>query len=438
MLTRRSMRKWACVLTPSLLVVLYWAIFIYAAGTTYYVGKSGSDANSCATAQSSTAGNRKLTINAGIGCLASGDRLVIGAGTYTEANTLYETTVSVANGFAGSPTIIEGEGYAQGCALTENCPVTIARASGTSANLESAVYITLRGFIIDDSAVAASGGNNCFRLGGTGDHVVIEDVVFRYCSDNGVFETSTYSFLTMRRVNAHHAGQNPVQPAHGGYLQGDDTWVEDSLFHDNGLVSQSNNIGVQYYCSAASCWADRATSIRNRYYNNDIGEVFDGNDSVAINDVIYDNNSDGLTTGFEDAITGFRAYNLTIVNNGGHGVYNGIFAASNDAEYINNLIVGNVGSPQLRVGASSTNVTQTTNLTTGAATDYIVSSSNFHLKAGSAAINTGTNLSAYGVSNDFDGDARPQGAAYDVGADEYIESVAPSGIGRSSKGMGLF
>lgn len=53
--------------------------------TTYYVGKSGSDANSCATAQSSTAGDRKLTVAAGIGCLAAADTLIIGDGTYTES-----------------------------------------------------------------------------------------------------------------------------------------------------------------------------------------------------------------------------------------------------------------------------------------------------------------------------------------------------------------
>ena len=50
----------------------------------YYVGKSGRDANSCATAQSSTAGNRKLTIKAGINCMNGGDELVIGNGTYDE------------------------------------------------------------------------------------------------------------------------------------------------------------------------------------------------------------------------------------------------------------------------------------------------------------------------------------------------------------------
>lgn len=395
---------------------------------TYYVGKSGSDGNSCATAQSSTAGNRKLTINAGINCLSAGDRLVIGAGTYTETNTLYETTVSVPNGSAGSPTIIEGEGYAIWCAHTETCPVIIQRPSGPSANLESPVYITIRGLIIDDSTKAAAGSDNCFRLGGTGDHVVIEDVVFRYCSDNGIFETSTNSFLTMRRINAHHAGQNPSQPAHGGYLNGDDTYVEDSIFHDNGLVTQSNNIGVQYYCSSASCTADRAISVRNRYYNNDIGVVFDGVDSKSINDQIYDNGGDGLNVAFEEVVTGFKAYNDTIVNNGGHGVYNGIFNQSNNAEFINNIVVGNGGSPQLRIGASSTGTTQTTNITTGVATDYVVSSSNFHLKAGSAAINAGTNLSASGVSNDYESEPRPQGGSYDVGADEFTEATRAFGF----------
>ncbi|UYQ95115.1 PKD domain-containing protein [Chitinophaga horti] len=43
----------------------------------------------------------------------------------------------------------------------------------------------------------------------------------------------------------------------------------------------------------------------------------------------------------------------------------------------------------------------------------------FHLQASSPAIDKGQDLSAYGIKRDFDGEARPYGAAYDAGADEY-------------------
>ncbi|WP_343692552.1 PKD domain-containing protein [Chitinophaga sp.] len=48
---------------------------------------------------------------------------------------------------------------------------------------------------------------------------------------------------------------------------------------------------------------------------------------------------------------------------------------------------------------------------------------NFHLAAGSPAIDQGKDLSAY-FKTDIDGNARPQGSAFDVGADEYASGTA--------------
>ncbi|MDH3279803.1 MAG: hypothetical protein OEQ18_01590, partial [Gammaproteobacteria bacterium] len=64
-----------------LLAVLLWPSL--ASATTYYVatsGAGGSDSNTCTQAQTHTTG--KLTVEAGVACLASGDTLEIKAGTY--------------------------------------------------------------------------------------------------------------------------------------------------------------------------------------------------------------------------------------------------------------------------------------------------------------------------------------------------------------------
>jgi Domain of unknown function (DUF5123) len=43
----------------------------------------------------------------------------------------------------------------------------------------------------------------------------------------------------------------------------------------------------------------------------------------------------------------------------------------------------------------------------------------FHLKPGSPAIDAGADLTGRGVKTDFDGDARPAGKGFDIGADEF-------------------
>ena len=46
-------------------------------------------------------------------------------------------------------------------------------------------------------------------------------------------------------------------------------------------------------------------------------------------------------------------------------------------------------------------------------------SGDFHLKGGSPAINTGLDMSSLGIATDLEGNSRPRGAGYDIGAYEY-------------------
>jgi hypothetical protein len=59
--------------------------------------------------------------------------------------------------------------------------------------------------------------------------------------------------------------------------------------------------------------------------------------------------------------------------------------------------------------------------------------STYHLQPGSAAIDAGVNA---GVTHDIDGDARPQGAAPDIGVDEFIP-VPPVGVSISGPTEGI-
>jgi hypothetical protein len=55
-------------------------------------------------------------------------------------------------------------------------------------------------------------------------------------------------------------------------------------------------------------------------------------------------------------------------------------------------------------------------------------SEDFHLKAGSNAIDAGTTLTLF--TTDIDAESRPQGSAWDIGADELVAAPAATGARR--------
>ncbi len=64
------------------------------------------------------------------------------------------------------------------------------------------------------------------------------------------------------------------------------------------------------------------------------------------------------------------------------------------------------------------------------------SANNFHLQANSPTIDKGLNASSYGITNDYDGLGRPQGASFDAGAYEYnFGTPPPNSKGRKYKSL---
>lgn len=87
-----------------------------------------------------------------------------------------------------------------------------------------------------------------------------------------------------------------------------------------------------------------------------------------------------------------------------------------------NSLLHNVAIPTLSLGGSPTFIA--VNPVNGSP----LLDANYRLQAGSAAIDAGINT---GLSHDLDGQYRPQGAAADIGADEYYQLVAPQQLGIS-------
>lgn len=155
--------------------------------------------------------------------------------------------------------------------------------------------------------------------------------------------------------------------------------------------TQSGTISAALYIASTAT----ALNVRNNILSNNLD-----NTTIA-NDKNYAFYSDAANTAFTDI--NFNDYWVPISSATGPQV------------------LGFIGSDRLTIG----------NIQTGTGKDaasissdpLFATSTNLHIASGSPARNAGTTIAA--VTNDFDGDTRPQEAVYDIGADEYVDAIAP-------------
>ncbi len=159
------------------------------------------------------------------------------------------------------------------------------------------------------------------------------------------------------------------------------------------------------------------------------------------NNIIINTGYDGTANGQDGIIiddrpnpNSYAPLQLQINNNtiisprkAGIVLYNDYGTVGQNNVFMNNIIVA-PGSGKYIYITPSISSQQTTNLlkpTVAEALFVNPSIKDFHLQAGSPAVNTGTNTSTYGVVTDYDGNARPTGSAYDIGAYEYTTTPPP-------------
>ena len=179
----------------------------------------------------------------------------------------------------------------------------------------------------------------------------------------------------------------------------------------------NNNHGIQSYFSSGV--------IRTLYIWNNI--IYGFSNGAQINYAIFIGNGD----------------NVYIYNNSIYGNYYGITRSSGNIVAKNNVFSSN-SFPAFGTFVAGTDYNSTAStsmgytVTGGGNTHDRVSqtfsfvdsvNSNFHLTAAdTGAKDLGVNLSAdpnLAFSTDIDGDARPQGSAWDIGADEVAASITP-------------
>lgn len=426
-----------------LLLLVLWPLPAQAA--TYYTSKSGSNANSCATAQN-PGSDAKGTINGGIACLSSGDTLLVQAGVYNEviADTagLFGYIVRPPNGTSWSSlTTIKSE-VKHGAVLS----ITSALEGGWNAYISldfpNTQYLHFDGFKMLPGPgmrrVVSMGGPENIRyshLHGTrlntfgGEGPGLENPT------NIEFvgtETYDYGYDASGNDTCDGCG-SPGCPGfcHGYYLYGG------PYLFDGITVDHVSGYGIQMY--------GFPSTVRNSHfedtYETGVG-AFAGNMTVYNTTFLRTTGSSWFVGGGNNFL-GNTVHLMGRMCAMGGGLGAGIYDASGGTVIKNNLLTqqcpGGSDKPYLFVNNGSfqnallqgvnpatvagnmcdhPNTVGCTAVSAGSCFYQDANGGNLHACASSPAINAGVALgSPFDV--DKDGAARPFGGAWDVGAYEF-------------------
>lgn len=361
---------------------------------TYYVKKTGSDGNSCATAQS--ASTPKLTINSALACLtAAGDVLRIGQGTYVES--IIYTALPV-SGTAANPitiTQIVGENRPliqpnTGCygllmhnsrdyiiydgldfsGINMNSCALSSAGSLVSAGSDDGPYGTIiRHTIINDSP-----GSNIIN----GDNLLVED-----------FEVNGTGW------RAHAIGYGPGSNGiYGAKLR-------------NSIIRRGTGTGnqcgfIRVYNSGTSVGADNNLIDKVYGFTNGNGKGLGGASTCSAATFIIGDKNNTLQNSIGDdgglrciwlypsglGTSGNNFYNNTCTRH----TYNLVF--HNNTTILNTKVINNIflDSTTANISGTGSGTTFTTNISSGTLSTYTPGAGIFTHRAGSPAIDAGTNV----------------------------------------------
>ncbi len=374
---------------------------------TYYVATTGSDSNA------GTESAPFRTIAKGSQALAAGDTLYMRAGTYKETMLHKQEGFKFTSGISPSAmtryAAYPGEERKVIIRPTNKVPMLLYLASDSA-------YIEIRGITFDGTNTTSLG---ILGLGYSGDQ--LHDTHHIRFINNETFGGHS---LGIRGVNNELIGNHiHHSKGYGVYASGNNMLIEGNIIHDTGGYgihlyksgdNPSNNIvrnnvfynnGYEFYHSSNPTVKRQTPTVvingtNNQFYNNIIHKSYGGisvgygaNDILVANNTVYGTDTEGIE----------------IVSK---------YGGSRGARIINNIVYGNRGAQITNTG---TNTTLQNNLTTDP--KFVnTASGDFGLQESSPAIDKGVTLAE--VPSDFTGKARPEGAAYDIGAFEGAGSKA--------------
>ena len=394
-----------------MVVLLVIAMAGTASAATYYVATTGTNAT-CVAAQTIT--TPAQTIAFGVGCLSAGDTLYIRTGTYAERIDSNDYTIPSGASWVAAITIA---GY-------PNESVTISNGINIQANIDASIPQ----YLIFDNLTIRNNTGNAFRVAGGVHHIRLQRSDILSGRESNIFVHSTTSFIEILNNVSHDAPIDTVNFApvtvgsYGIYMQGNNSLIEGNIF--------SNNTGyaIHHYLSGGDTVSDNIIRNNIMYGNGrDDGTrndslsamiVASGGDNLIYNNVIYDNKS-GINNTTTDPGTNNQFYNNTVYDNDVYGIE--INTNTTSTKVQNNILYANGGGTagEQLVDWGATTPTIDHNLLTDPG--FVnAAGADFHVLSGSGAIDTGTTIAT--VTTDIEGIARPQGAAYDIGAYEFTNA----------------
>ena len=401
-----------------------------AVGATYYVSLTGSDGNPGSLSQPFA------TINHGVSLLKPGDTLYIRGGTYAE--TLNDTIPS---------------------GTSWSAPITVASYPGetaiikpTSPPSDAIIYFDFQSYVILKNLVVDGGGLSVSGIDGIkityqtlqvkfSNHIRLQGCEIRNASENGILITTYPSNNEQVDYNEilgsliHNNGYNASNgiSGHGIYIASSHNLIDGDDSYNNA------GYGIHLYeADTHDPLFVQSNIVRNcKVHNNSNGPdssggivIATGDNNLVYNNVVY-NNTLSRQGGIQiyNNVNTTSVWNNTIYDNGFYGIDNQ--SGSTNSVIENNIIYNNASGDINNNGSAATIDHNTSNsqdprFVNPAAND-------FHLQAGSPAINAGITLPQVPV--DFDGLKRPQGPAYCIGAYEFpvnsavvthLQIVAPS------------